>query len=225
VDETKLEPVYLDFNADPHFLMFGEGESGKTAVLRTIIRGITEAYTPDQARILLVDYRRTLLGAMPESHQLAYCAAGPAVASAAAQVRPFLDGRQPGPDVTADQLRNRSWWKGPEVFVIVDDYDLVATQGGNPLAPLAEYLPMARDLGFHMIVSRASGGASRALFEPVIQRMREARQPGLLLSGDRDEGQLIGSIRPSRLPAGRGTLVSRKHGSILLQTAYLPPTI
>jgi len=225
VDETKLEPVYLDFNADPHFLMFGEGESGKTAVLRTIIRGITEAYTPDQARILLVDYRRTLLGAMPESHQLAYCAAAGAVTSTVAQVRPFLDGRQPGPDVTADQLRNRSWWKGPEVFVIVDDYDLVATQGGNPLAPLAEFLPMARDLGFHMIISRASGGASRALFEPMIQRMREARQPGLLLSGDRDEGQLIGSIRPSRLPAGRGTLVSRKHGSILMQTAYLPPTI
>jgi S-DNA-T family DNA segregation ATPase FtsK/SpoIIIE len=225
VDETRLEPVYLDFNADPHFLMFGEGECGKTSVLRTIIRGIAETYTPDEARILLVDYRRTLLGAMPESHQLAYCASGGAVAAAVAEVRPFLDGRQPGPDVTADQLRNRSWWKGPEVFVIVDDYDLVATQGGNPLAPLAEFLPMGRDLGFHMIVSRASGGASRALFEPMIQRMREARQPGLLLSGDRDEGQLIGSVRPSRLPAGRGTLVSRRHGSMLIQTAFLPPTI
>ena len=34
--------------------------------------------------------------------------------------------RLPGPDVTQEQLRNRSWWKGPELFVIVDDYDLVA---------------------------------------------------------------------------------------------------
>src|SRR5581483_3743212 len=42
VDETKLEPVYLDFNADPHFLLFGEGESGKTSVLRTLVQGITE---------------------------------------------------------------------------------------------------------------------------------------------------------------------------------------
>jgi DNA segregation ATPase FtsK/SpoIIIE, S-DNA-T family len=225
VDENKLEPVYLDFNQDPHFLMFGEGESGKTSVLRGIIRGITEAYTGNQARILLVDYRRTLLGACPESHALGYCAAAGAVSSTVKEIKPFLDKRQPGPDVTAEQLRNRNWWTGPEIFVIVDDYDLVATQGGNPLAPFAEYLPMARDLGFHLIVSRASGGASRALFEPLIQRMRESRQPGLLLSADREEGQLLGTVRGSQQPQGRGTLVSRRHGTTLVQTVFTPPVL
>ncbi len=225
VDETRLEPVYLDFNTDPHFLLFGEGESGKTSVLRTLIQGITEAYTPQQARILAVDYRRALLGAVPETHQLAYCAAAPAVQSVLSEVKPFLDKRQPGPDVTAEQLRTRTWWTGPEIFVIVDDYDLVATPGGNPLLPLAEYLPMARDLGLHLIIARASGGAGRALFEPLIQRLRESRQPGLVLSGERDEGQLIGQVRPSQQPPGRGTLVSRKHGTILVQTAYIPPVV
>jgi S-DNA-T family DNA segregation ATPase FtsK/SpoIIIE len=225
VDENKLEPVYLDFSQDPHFLMFGESESGKTAVLRTIIKGITEAYTGNQARILLVDYRRSLLGAVPESHALGYCAAAGAVQSTVSEIRPFLDKRQPGPEVTAEQLRNRSWWTGPEIFVIVDDYDLVATQGGNPLMPFAEYLPMARDLGFHLILSRASGGASRALFEPLVQRMRESRQPGLLLSADREEGQLLGTVRGSQQPPGRGTLVSRRHGTMLVQTAYTPPVL
>ncbi len=225
VDETRLEPVYLDFNADPHFLLFGEGESGKTAVLRSLIQGITEAYTPQQARILAVDYRRALLGVVPETHQLAYCAAAPAVQSVLSEVKPFLEKRQPGPDVTAEQLRTRTWWTGPEIFVIVDDYDLVATPGGNPLLPLAEYLPMARDLGLHLIIARASGGAGRALFEPLIQRLRESRQPGLVLSGERDEGQLIGQVRPSQQPPGRGMLVSRKHGTILVQTAYIPPIL
>jgi S-DNA-T family DNA segregation ATPase FtsK/SpoIIIE len=225
VDETRLEPVYLDFNADPHFLLFGEGESGKTSVLRTLIKGITDAYTPQQARILAVDYRRALLGAVPETHQLAYCAAAPAVQSVLGEVKPFLDKRQPGPDVTAEQLRTRTWWTGPEIFVIVDDYDLVATPGGNPLLPLGEYLPMARDLGLHLIIARASGGAGRALFEPLIQRLRESRQPGLVLSGERDEGQLLGQVRPSQQPPGRGTLVSRKHGTILVQTAYIPPVV
>ena len=225
VDETRLEPVYLDFNADPHFLLFGEGESGKTAVLRTLIQGISEAYTPAQARILAVDYRRALLGAVPETHQLAYCAAAPAVQSVLSEVKPFLEKRQPGPDVTAEQLRARTWWTGPEIFVIVDDYDLVATPGSNPLLPLGEYLPMARDLGLHLIIARASGGAGRALFEPLIQRLRESRQPGLVLSGERDEGQLIGQVRASQQPPGRGTLVSRKHGTILVQTAYITPTV
>ena len=223
VDETKLEPVYLDFNADPHFLMFGEGESGKTSVLRTIIKGISEAYTPQQARMLVVDYRRTLLGQIPDSHLLSYCAAQQGVVKDLGEIKPYLVSRQPGPDVTQEQLRNRSWWTGPEIFVIVDDYDLVATQGNNPLMPLSEFIPMARDLGLHVIISRASGGASRALFEPLIQRLRESRQPGLMLSGEREEGQLIGQVRPSQQPPGRGTLVSRKHGTTLVQTAYSQP--
>ena len=84
---------------------------------------------------------------------------------------------------------------------------------------------MARDLGFHLVVARASGGAGRALFEPLIQRMRETRQPGLVLSGEREEGQLIGQVRPSQQPPGRGTLVSRKHGTILVQTAHIPPIV
>ncbi len=217
--------MYLDFTLDPHLLIFGEGESGKTSVLRSIIHGITEAYTPQQARILVVDYRRTLLGALPESHQLGYCANTAAAGRAVEEIRPFLEKRQPGPEVTQEQLRSQSWWTGPDIFIVVDDYDLVATQAGNPLAPLGEFLPMARDLGLHLVLARASGGAGRALFEPLIQRLRESRQPGLLLSGDRDEGQLLGQVRPSRQPPGRGTLVSRRLGTTLVQTAYLPPAL
>uniref|UniRef100_UPI002604542E type VII secretion protein EccCa n=1 Tax=Saccharomonospora sp. TaxID=33913 RepID=UPI002604542E len=39
VDEDELAPVYLDFNADPHFLAYADGESGKTNLLRQIVRG------------------------------------------------------------------------------------------------------------------------------------------------------------------------------------------
>jgi len=62
INESRLAPVYLDFAAEPHFLCFADGESGKTNLLRTIARGIVARATPEQARIVLVDYRRTLLG-------------------------------------------------------------------------------------------------------------------------------------------------------------------
>jgi S-DNA-T family DNA segregation ATPase FtsK/SpoIIIE len=221
VDETKLEPVYLDFGVDPHLLIFGESESGKTAVLRNVIKGITNRYTLDQARIIVADYRRTLLDEVPEPYRLGYAAAAPAFTTMVRDIKASLDNRLPGPDVTPEQLRNRSWWKGPEVFVIVDDYDLVATSG-NPVAQLVELLPLAKDVGLHLIIARSSGGAGRALFEPVIQRLRELRMPGLLLSGDREEGQLIGNVRPSQQPPGRGTLITRRHGQILIQTAFAP---
>jgi S-DNA-T family DNA segregation ATPase FtsK/SpoIIIE len=124
--------------------------------------------------------------------------------------------------VTAEQLRNRSWWKGPELFVLVDDYDLVATQGGNPLTLLIDFLPQARDVGLHVVIVRRSGGASRALYDPVIQRLRDLATPGLVMSGSKDEGALLGDVKPSVQPPGRGQLVSRRSGVALVQVAWLP---
>jgi S-DNA-T family DNA segregation ATPase FtsK/SpoIIIE len=132
--------------------------------------------------------------------------------------------RLPGPEVTSEQLRDRSWWTGPELFVLVDDYDLVATGPTNPMLALLDHLPQARDVGLHLVVTRRSGGASRALYEPIIQRLRELSSPGLVLSGDRDEGVLVGTVRPEPLPPGRGRLVTRREGVRLVQLAHLPGT-
>jgi S-DNA-T family DNA segregation ATPase FtsK/SpoIIIE len=131
--------------------------------------------------------------------------------------------RLPGPDVTSEQLRTRSWWSGPELFVVVDDYELVATGGRNPLAVLVEFLPQARDIGLHLIVARASGGASRAMFEPMLQRIKELGSPGIVLSGDKDEGVLIADVKASPQPPGRGTLARRRQGSALVQVAWTAP--
>jgi len=139
-------------------------------------------------------------------------------------MRVALTQRIPGPDVTADQLRNRSWWAGPEIFVLVDDYDLVAGGGNNPLGSMADLLPQARDIGLHLIIMRRAGGASRALYDPVIQRMRELDSPGFLMSGNKEEGALLGNIKPSPQPPGRGTLMRRSDGVQLVQTAWTEPT-
>jgi S-DNA-T family DNA segregation ATPase FtsK/SpoIIIE len=109
------------------------------------------------------------------------------------------------------------------LYVLVDDYDLVATQGGvNPLTPLLEFLPQAKDVGLHLVIARRCGGASRALYEPVIARLRELSTPGIVMSGSPDEGPLLGTVKPSPMPPGRGTLISRKSGQQLIQLAYLP---
>jgi S-DNA-T family DNA segregation ATPase FtsK/SpoIIIE len=107
--------------------------------------------------------------------------------------------------------------------VLVDDYDLVATGPNNPLLPLLEYLPQARDIGLHLVLTRRSGGAGRAMYEPVIQRLRELSSPGLVMSGSKDEGTLLGNVRAAPMPPGRGWLVTRKEGTRLVQIAHLPP--
>jgi S-DNA-T family DNA segregation ATPase FtsK/SpoIIIE len=222
IAEADLRPVVADFAAEAHFLVFGDAECGKSAFLRALATSITRRSAPEQARIILVDYRRSLLGAVTGEHLIGYGTAAAQTAELIQSVAGYMQRRLPGPDVTAAQLRDRSWWSGPECFVLVDDYDLVATGPNNPLLPLLEYLSQARDIGLHLVLARRSGGAARAMYEPVIQRLRELSSPGLVMSGDRDEGALIGPVRPSRLPPGRGWLVTRKEGVRLVQLAYLP---
>ena len=63
-----------------------------------------------------------------------------------------LGRRLPGPDVPPEQLHDRGWWKSQaEVYVVVDDYDLVASSSGGPLQPLYSLLPQSRDLAFHLV--------------------------------------------------------------------------
>jgi DNA segregation ATPase FtsK/SpoIIIE, S-DNA-T family len=223
--ESDLKPVGLDFASDPHFLAFADVESGKTSLLRAIATGITRRYTPAQARIIVVDYRRGLLGAVPEQHLLAYAGSEPVLEDVVTQIATAMRARLPGPDLTPEQLRQRNWWQGRELFLVIDDYELVASPGKlvHPLAPLVEFLPHARDIGLHLVVARGSGGAARGLFDVVLQRLRELGSPGLIMSGSRDEGVLLGDVRPGPQPPGRGTLVRRRGGPTLIQVGWTPP--
>jgi S-DNA-T family DNA segregation ATPase FtsK/SpoIIIE len=221
--ESDLEPVFLDFTAEPHFLAFADVESGKSALLRTIAAGIAQRYTPAEARFIVADYRRGLLGAVSQEHLLGYAGNATVLEQYLLDAARAMQTRLPGPDITPAQLRKRDWWSGPELFVLVDDYELVSGQGGNPLLPLVDFLPQARDIGLHLVIVRGSGGASRALYDSVLGRVKELGSPGLVMAGDRDEGPLLGTVRPGPQPPGRGQLVGRRSAVELVQVAWTPP--
>ena len=221
LDENALAPMFLDFGTDPHFLVLGDTECGKSNLLRLVTAGLAARYTAGQAKMIFLDYRRALLDAAQVPHQIGYATSSVAATALLDEVRGALATRLPPPDLTPDQLRSRSWWHGSDLFVIVDDYDLVAGPA-NPLLPLTEFLPQARDVGLHVILARSAGGAGRAMFDPVIQRLREMGSPGLIMSGSKDEGALLGGVRPAPQPCGRGVLVTRRHGSRLVQVALSP---
>jgi S-DNA-T family DNA segregation ATPase FtsK/SpoIIIE len=225
VDERELAPLGLDVDAEPHLLVLGDGQSGKSALLRAYVQEVARTRGAAEAQVVVVDYRRSLLGEVPEGHLLQYLTSAQQATPALRDLAAYLEQRIPGPDVTPEQLRSRSWWQGAEVFVVVDDYDLVATQQSSPLAPLQPLLAQARDVGLHVVVARRSGGASRALYEPVIQTLRDLAMPGLLLSGSPDEGPLLGTLRPTPLPPGRGRLVTRDRGVETVQVAWSEPTV
>ncbi|MGW2475825.1 type VII secretion protein EccCa [Streptomyces sp. NPDC001665] len=222
IAEDDLEPVFVDFDADPFLLVFGESESGKTALLRLLARQIARRYSPGEAKLVVGDYRRGLLGALPESHLLEYAPTPDALATHMEALAGVFARRRPPADVTPRQLRERSWWTGPRIFVVVDDYDLVATGTGSPLAALADWLPFARDTGVRFVVARNCAGASRAMYEPFLQRIKELGAQGVVLSGDPTEGDLVGSVRARPMPPGRACMATRRGGKSLVQTGWLP---
>jgi DNA segregation ATPase FtsK/SpoIIIE, S-DNA-T family len=222
IDEEALAPVRLDFTQEPHLLVVGDTESGKSNLLRLIAGQLAALHTPKQARLVMIDYRRALLDAVTTDHLISYAATRPAAEVLVTDVAEALRDRLPGPDVTADQLRTRTWWQGAELYLLVDDYDLVAGTGDSPLLPLLDLIPQARDVGLHLLLAQRSGGIGRSLFEPVLRAMRDATSAGLLLSGSRDEGPVLGDVRMQKLPPGRGILVGRRVGNRTVQIALAP---
>jgi S-DNA-T family DNA segregation ATPase FtsK/SpoIIIE len=225
INEKELAPVGIDPAQEPHLLILGDGQSGKSSVLRAQIHEIMRTHSPKEAQLVVVDYRRSLLGEVPEDYLLNYLTSAAQATPVLRDLAAYLEQRIPGPDVTPEQLRNRSWWSGAEVFVLVDDYDLVATQQSNPVSALQPLMAQARDTGLHLTVARRSGGASRAMYESVLQSMRDLAMPGLMLSGNPDEGPLIGNVKPQQSQPGRGRYISRERGVETVQMAWLEPSL
>lgn len=223
IGEHELSPVHIDFAEQSHLLVLGEAGCGKTALLRLLCRELIRERTADEVELELVDFRRALLGVVESDHLTGYAMSPASLASRLAVIISRLEARMPGENVTQHELRTRSWWSGPEIYLVIDDYDLAAGATGNPLTSLADFLPHAKDLGLHVVVARRSGGAARAMFDPVLARMRELGCMGVMMSASPDEGVLLGTVRPSALPPGRATLITRGGADQLIQVAWTDP--
>ncbi|MET9530451.1 type VII secretion protein EccCa [Streptomyces sp. NPDC006649] len=223
-DEQRLAPVWHDFGVAPHLMVFGDAETGKTNVLRLTIDAIIRRYQPDEARILLADTRRDLLSMVPEEYRVGFAVDGESLTQLAGNAAVSVGKRVPGPDIAPERLPRRDWWTGPRLFMLIDDYDLYggAPGSGSPLNPLAPMLAHSVNIGLHLVISRSTSGASRAMMDPVLRRIWELGNPALLHSYPKEEGKFIGEARPRTLPAGRAQLVTRR-GVRLMQVGYAGP--
>jgi S-DNA-T family DNA segregation ATPase FtsK/SpoIIIE len=221
IAETDLAPVALDLaGADPHFVVYGDAGSGKTSFLRTWIGGLTQRYTGQEVRVVVFDYRRSLLGAVPEEHLGAYAADATTAAFYAKEVCAKLRERLPPATASQRELLGRAWWEGADIYLVVDDYDILGSGANSPLAPLLEFLPYARDVGLHLVAARRVTGLMRTgMSDGLMLRVKELGGAGLVLSGDPKEGLVLGDQRAQPRPPGRGVLVTRSRPPTLIQVA------
>ncbi len=96
VDERALEPVGLDPDVEPHWLVFGDGRSGKSAALRTYLHEVVRTRTSRDAQLVVVDYRRTLLGEVADPYLLHHLTSATRAVPALAELARHLVRRLPG---------------------------------------------------------------------------------------------------------------------------------
>ncbi|WP_129842970.1 type VII secretion protein EccCa [Streptomyces sp. RFCAC02] len=216
LEGNRLEPVVFTPGEEAGLIVIGDTESGKTGLLRSIAHQVVAAYPPDRGKLIILDHGMTMLREFDGPSLLGYSTTHERSMEILAGLAEGLKKRIPGSDVTPEQLRDRSWWTGPEIFVIVDDYDLVTTSAGNPLRYLLDNLPQARGMGFHIYLARQAGGASRAIADPIISRMKELNTPSILLSIPKDEMPIWG-VKPAQRKKGRGLLMHRRLGNVPIQ--------
>ena len=214
LEERRLEPVLLDpVGGDPHLLVFGDAETGKSSLLRLLARGIAATSEPEEAQIVLVDVRRSLADLADLPHVRDHAFSPPALASVIEELRRELEPRVPGG--AGEQVAS-----GPRIYLLFDDYDLSSGPATTPLAPLYDLLPLGRELGLHVVLTRRVAGSARGAYEAGFQRVRELGSPGLIMSGDAAEGPLVGSEKARALPPGRGLFVRRGRSAVVVQTAF-----
>jgi DNA segregation ATPase FtsK/SpoIIIE, S-DNA-T family len=216
VDETNLAPVLLDlFNHDDHLLVFGDTECGKTNLLTLIARGLVQRYAEDELVFGVVDPRRSLHGIVPDAYLGGY-AHNPTLATGLANAIAQEMGNRVPNDPAAPRRTGRPT---PRVVMLVDDYEVLTSAGGNVLVPLQPYLSQALDLSLHFVLARKVAGAARGLYDPVVQAIRESGATGIVMAGDRSEGQIFPGVYARAQPAGRGIWVRRGKPPTTIQTA------
>ncbi|MFC3996255.1 type VII secretion protein EccCa [Nocardiopsis sediminis] len=223
VDERALDPVLLDlFDRDQNLLVLGDGECGKTNLLRLVAKGLISRYSPQEVVFAVMDPRRTLHGLIPEPYLGGYASNSRVCAGLANGVAKELADRMP--DEADPEKAEAGALNGPRIVVLVDDYDVLTSAGQKPLTPFVPFVPNGRDIGLHFVVTRRVAGAARGVYDPLVQAMREIGTSAVLMSGDRSEGQLFPRVYANAQPAGRGRWIRRGESPRLMQTGLVDDT-
>ena len=208
--EEDLAPVVLDLAANPLVMVFGDGKSGKTTLLRHIIRTVREHSTADQVAFTVLD-RRLHLVDEPLFPDNEYTPNIDRIIPAMLGLSNLIEARRPPAGLSPAELAHWTY-AGHTHYLIIDDVDQLpdspATSGPfigqRPWTNLIGLLSQAGDLGLRVIVTaRATGSGHALMTSPLLRRLNDLQATTLMLSGNPQDSGKIRGQRFMRMPPGR----------------------
>ncbi|WP_445162427.1 type VII secretion protein EccCa [Mycobacterium sp. Dal123C01] len=222
--EEDLAPVVLDFTENPLLMVFGDSKSGKTTLLRHIIRTIREHSTADQVAFTVLD-RRLHLVEEPLFADNEYTANIDRIFPAMLGLSNIIESRRPPAGLSAAELARWSY-EGHTHYLIIDDVDQIPDApamsgpyiGQRPWTSLIPELSQAADLGLRVIVTaRATGSGHALMTSPLLRRFNDLQATTLMLAGNPQDSGKIRGQRFGRLPAGRAILLGDSESPTYVQ--------
>ncbi|MCK0177273.1 type VII secretion protein EccCa [Mycolicibacterium sp. F2034L] len=216
--EEDLAPVALDFADNPLVMVFGDSRSGKTTLLRHLIRTLRDNSAPNEVAFTVID-RRLQLVDEPLFPDNEYTPNIDRITPAMQGLAALIEKRRPPAGLTHAQLTEWAYPRtgaGHTHYLIIDDVDQIPDSpaisgpfaGQRPWTPLLGLLGEAGDLGLRVIVTaRATGSAHAVMTAPLLRRLNDLQATTLMLSGNPQDSGKIRGHRFARLPAGRGMLL------------------
>ncbi len=213
IGESALQPVALPSRMWPNILVVGRQSCGKTSTLAAFGQSIVARFSPDQAQITIIDPKTTLIGRIRGPHVRAYAYTTDDIDTVIGELALALRDRLPPSGLSQEELLNREPWVGPHHFILIDDeHELRAhnqTMKPAATAPLWPLIERSREVGLHVIASRAPGTwASQSVMNPLLQKLTGSRSPTLFMDNDPANVKVYGRISAQQLPPGRGLLVT-----------------
>ncbi|MBV8347171.1 MAG: type VII secretion protein EccCb, partial [Mycolicibacterium sp.] len=230
IGESEMATVGVNLHEAPHFYAVGSSKSGRTTVLRTLLRAIQDSYAPPdpacpgphQAQVVLFDgpgYE--LVKAIDKRYLAEYAANAQDIERVSEQLALMLAQQRTAPAGMAPE--ELATWRpgGPTWFVVVDDLNLLSAPGTSQTALMAlvDGIRKGRQVNMHVLAATnveswyATGRMNR-----VITAMDTAGAGVLIMDGSPAE-QVIDKVRAAHRPPGRGELYYRKGGGQLMQVA------
>nr|WP_313957380.1 type VII secretion protein EccCa [Mycolicibacterium llatzerense] len=219
-ERHELLPVPQMLDAHPGMMILGRKGCGKSTALMAIGEAITQRFTPEQARITIIDPNAgPLSGLSVDDWVRSYAYDQDTIDATLTELaQQIMLPRLPPPGLSRQELAELKPWEGPRHFVLIDDVHDLRPQmmghgegfvgGVRPAAGAAlwKLMEQSRRIGLHVFTTRNSSQFGVLEMDAWIKFQRAAKVPFLYMDNSPAE-RIAKNIRAQELPPGRGQLL------------------